>query len=212
MNLAPLALHILIALAGTIAAIRARSSRPKLLPAYLAFVAVAGISGGIVLQFAPTWYRGFFWLLEIAHNLMLCAVALEIIADVLPRRFVAPWAIFFGSSFILAIVREWPEASTRALLNLSISATATAGLLLLSLAFVPAIKWPRGYALATIGLAAVLAGNMLPEIQWITGTVSPLALQLGDVPGLILLAICCRAAKLPVELPHETSKAHRAGR
>ncbi|MBZ5494454.1 MAG: hypothetical protein LAO76_26315 [Acidobacteriia bacterium] len=206
MNFALLALHILIASAGTVAAIRARSTRPKLLPAYLAFVALAGIAGGFVLHFTPSAYRAFFWLLEIAHNLMLCAVALEIIADVLPRRFVAPWAIFFCSSFILAILRQWPETSTRALLNLSISATATAGLLLLALAFVSEITWPKGYALATVGLAAVLAGNLLPEIQWITGTVSPLALQLGDVPGLIVLAIACKLE--PAR--HETGQAHPA--
>lgn len=191
MNLAPLALHILIASAGTFAAIRARTTRPRLLTGYLAFVALAGIFGASVLHFAPSWYRAFFWFAEFAHNLILCAFALEIISNVLPRRLAAPWSIFFGSSLILSIVREWPASSTRELLNISISATASAGLLLLLLAFVNEIRWPRGYTLAAIGLAAVLAGSLLPEIQWITGNVSPLALQLGDVPGLIMLAVAC---------------------
>lgn len=187
-RLAPLLLHILIALAGTIAAIRSRTTRPKLLPGYLAFVVVAGSAGGFALQFSEH-YHGVFWVLELAQNLMLMALALEIISDLLPRRLVTPWAVFFGSSLILAIVRQWPDSSNAQMLNVSISAMATAGLLLLALAFVNEIRWPRGYALATIGLAAVLAGNLLPEIQWITGTKWPLALQLGDVPGLIVLAV-----------------------
>jgi hypothetical protein len=212
MNLAPLALHILIALAGTFAAIRARSSRPILLLPYLAFVALAGISGGIAFYFSDH-YRFVFWLVEIAHTLMLMALALEIISEVLPRKLVTPWALFFCSSFVLAIVRQWPDTSTAQMLNVSISAMATAGLLLLALAFVPDITWPRGYALAAVGLAAVLAGNLLPSVGWITGAASTLALQLGDVPGLVILVWACwtRSSSVPLELQYETSKAHSVG-
>jgi hypothetical protein len=214
MNFTPLALHILIALAGTIAAIRARSQRrPRLLPAYLAFVALAGITGGIVLHFTPSWYRAFFWLAEFAHNALLTALALEIISDVLPRKLAAPWAVFFGSSLILSIMRQWPTTSTPALLNVSISAMATAGLLLIALAFVRGIEWRSSYALAAIGLAAVLAGSLIPAMKWITGAVSPLALQIGDVPGLVILAWACWAGRdLELQHEHETSKTHAAGR
>ena len=67
-------------------------------------------------------------------------------------------------------------------------AMATAGLLLLALAFVFEITWPKGYATAAIGLAAVLAGNLLPANGWITGDVAPLMLQCGDLPGLLIFA------------------------
>lgn len=199
--LAPLSLHVLVALAGTFAAIRARSSRPKLLPAYLAFVAVAGITGGITLYSFPAHYRAVFWFAEFAHNALLTALSLEIISDVLPRRFVTPWALFFCSSFILAVVRQSPMTSTPELLSLSISAMATAGMLLLSLVFVPDVIWPRGYASAAVGLAAVIAGNLLPAMQWITGTASPLALQMGDLPGLIVLALVGKGSVFSVS-PH----------
>jgi hypothetical protein len=187
MKLAPLFLHILIASAGTFASIRTRTTRPRLLTGYLAFVAVAGCAGIIAFQFSAH-YRFAFWLADMANNLMLMALALEIISDVLPRSLATPWAVFFGSSLVLAIVRQWPATSTLALLNLSISTMATSGLLLLALAFVPEITWPKGYAMAAIGLAAVLAGDLLPSIGWITGAASPLMLQFGDLPGLLILA------------------------
>jgi hypothetical protein len=197
MRLAPLVLHILFAAFGLAVPVR----RPLLLRIYLAFVVAAALFGLVLVVVnvsAPT-YRWAFWLAEITHNLMLCALALQIIADVLPRRFVAPWAVFFFSGLLLSIARQWPATSTPALLNLSISAMCTAGLLLLALVFVGEIVWPRGYALAAIGLAAVLAGNLLPAVQWITGAVSPMALQLGDVPGLVILAWPIRARH---EAPH----------
>jgi hypothetical protein len=191
MTLAPLFFHVLIALAGTIAAIRVRSQRPRLLLPYMAFVALAGIVGGIAFHFSAH-YHFAFWLADMGHNLILCALALEIISDILPRRLAAPWAVFFGSSLILAIVRQWPDTSNAQMLNVSISATATAGLLLLSLAFVSEITWPKSYALAAIGLAAVLAGNLIPAMEWISGSLSPLALQLGDLPGLAILALAAK--------------------
>src|SRR6185437_8282123 len=97
-----------------------------------------------------------------------------------------PLAVFFCGILAVSIARNLPNGSTASLLAVSVSGMATAGALLTSLAFVD-IDW-REYGAIAAGLAVLVAGTLLPSVEWITRGISQTVLQLADLPGLVILA------------------------
>lgn len=166
---------------------RRRLPSLRLLAPYLAFVSVAGMVELACWLKPVAHLNTLFWAVEITHNTLLIFVALELVSQVLPSRFVVPWSTGFISFLVVEIARHWPETSTAALLNLSVSITCTAALLLLALAFVD-IEWPEGYSCVTMGLAAVILGEMLPSMAWSQGHLAAWAFQWLPLPGLAILA------------------------
>ena len=189
MSSAPMVVHFIIASVGAASTFHQGGRRLKILPYYLAFIASAALLGLAMVHANAQPYRVAFWTVEFCANLLLALACFEIVATVMPRRFAEPAGIFILGILALSIARSWPNGSTAALLNASVSIMACSGVLLALLAFVDG-EWPEGMPVCAIGLAAVLAGSLLPEAQWITGNLSAWMLQLGDLPGLCILAAC----------------------
>lgn len=201
MTAAPLFVHIAIAATGLYLAIRA--NRSMVLRVYFGFVALAALSCLPLLSHTSTeWYRLYFFSFELAHNALLVALAFWIVTEICRPEWAVAAGVFWLALLVLGIAHSF-SLSTKALLDSSIAAEFTAGGLLLSLLLIPGIKWPKAHALAAAGIALIVLGQAIPELSWFNSS-EPLHLaqQLGDVPGLIVLA--CSTAQRYTE-SHETA-------
>jgi hypothetical protein len=187
MNVAPFCVYAVVAGFGFLGAMRQRR-RLSLMRWYLAFVALAALLGLALLPFRPLpIYRIAYWIVELAHNALVCLLALEVITQMLPQRVAQIWGAFLLTILGVALAKELPLMTLAGAMNLSASADFVAGLLLVSLAFFD-LEWSREHAVAAFGVALVLLGDALPMVKWIQGTVLTLALQVGDLPGVAVLA------------------------
>jgi len=197
---APLYIHALIASAGLWLAIRAH--RSKLLRVYFGFVVVAALAGIPLLNATGTEaYRLAFFAVELAHNSLLIGLALIIVADLAPEKWGIAAGVFWLSLVVIGIAHNIPSLTTASLLDSSVAAEFGAGGMLLVLVLIPGIRWTRAHTFAAAGITLVILGQALPELQWLN-TLEPLkmAQQLGDVPGLIALALSSLQNKAVADL------------
>ena len=203
MTLAPLCAFALfsgIGLAGSL-----RPASPLFLRLYLGFVVLASLAGFPAVIFSGSHYASLFFSVDIAHNLILCGLSLEVIRRLLPKKFVAFWGAFLLGVMAVTLLRGLPAANIDGLLNLSISADMTAGLLLVALAFSDNADWTSSAAWTVAGIAGVLLGSALPEISWIHGNISALAVQLGTLPGLIVLTAAAWMYRQTPNIRHKSA-------
>jgi hypothetical protein len=158
---------------------------------YLLYVTVSGSFQLAVYTLAPAYQFKVFWFCDIAHNVILCAVCLELLTVLLPEKLVIGWSVFGLGLFVVGAIRVGKPETTDAMLNLTVAALFTAGLLLAALLFVPDAPWSKETARATAGAVAVMVGCLLPNLAWMKGAQGPgqtLALQLGPLLGLAVLS------------------------
>jgi len=184
-------LTILVAAAGFFVSLR-QSRRLKLPKVYLGFFALAGLIQ-LVCSFVLKidHYRAVYWAFQLAHNVLLCLISLEILLHLVQMRYIKYLAIAFLALLIIGLITEIPSSGLDILLNLSISASFSGVLLLTLLTFVN-VHWTREYRLVTAGVMALLVGDLLPFLAWLLrGRAKGLsiAVQLGPVTGLILLTL-----------------------
>jgi hypothetical protein len=188
MSAAPLLLHAIIAAAGCWLAIRER--RFLMLRIYLAYVALAALAGIPLLSHTATEaYRLAFFAVDLAHNALLLGLSLQIVAALAPEKWGIAAGVFWLTLVIVGVAHSQPSTATAALLDSSIAAEFGAVGLLLVLVLIPGMQWTRTTALAASGIALVALSSAIPEMHWLD-TQSPVqsAIQLADLPGLLLLA------------------------
>ncbi len=188
--LAPWFLTLTTAATGFIASLRQK--RTLVMPKnYLAFFAVVGSIQLVCFLIRPGEYHILFWVSEIVHNILLCVVSVEIIYELLPRRYAITWILAALLILSVRLVLGMPAPATEALLNLSITASFTSGVLLILLLFIK-VDWKREHALVTAGVIALLLGDVIPWIGWlkeVLGTGFVTTVQLGPLTGLVLMSI-----------------------
>ena len=184
----PWAITFIAALGGLLSSV-VQKRNLKIPKIYLAYCATASIIQLWALNFSRS-YGTVFWYSEFLHNLLLCALALEVIWKLLPSHFVKFWAIGFLTIFGVGLVNSFPNRAPVFLLDASFSASCTAAGLLLLLVFLEP-EWTREYALVTIGVVAILAGDVISSFEM----KSPMSgafiftIQIAPAPGLILLGV-----------------------
>lgn len=188
MNAAPILIHFILAGCGCALALRAQRWALAL---YLAAVPLIGIGGMFVLfNCSAEAYRLYFLLSDLAHNALLLVLAVEIISELSPRRWVTPWALFWIGLLIFGAVRQTSDLQNISLLNLTVaSGFCACGILLLAL-LRSDTPWTRRNALVVAGVALVALGSIVPEIPLLLQqeTIGRL-MQWLDVPGLIFLTL-----------------------
>ncbi len=200
MSFALTAFYILTAATGATLAHRGHHPRRlKTLRIYLTFAAVATAAGSLaMLTGSPQSYRSAFWTIEILHDLILCAVALEVITVMLPQRVVMCLSLFLSIVLVLTIRRDLSGNGTGGLINIAMTADFTAGLLLAPLVFFDSLTWEREKALAAIGVCITLAADVIPAtVHAITGTSADLSAitEAGSIIGMVLLAAAAASGR-----------------
>jgi hypothetical protein len=183
----PVLLHVIIAGFGLVLAIRRRSF--AMLAVYFAAVMAIDAVGLAVLHCgSPETYRLYFLLAELAHNIALLALTVQLVADLVPERWAAPWLVFWFTLIIAGIVHYGLSTSTDGLLNVSTALSfGTAGMLLVTIV-APAVQWRRHQTLAAWGILFVLLAVAVPELPLLSGRETLKAcFQWCDLPGLLLL-------------------------
>lgn len=208
--LAPWILTLLLAALAFLITFR-QERKLKLPRYYLAFFALAGLTQLACLLWWPRHYPLVFWICEVAHNCLLCLLCLEVIADLLPRRYVLIWSLTALLILVVSVAAQLPSDAADVLLNVSMSASYTGGVLLVLLFFLP-VAWTREYKpeykLVTAGVLAVLLGNLvaslgmkhfirerLPEVRVGAQLISEV--QLAPLVGLVLLSLAGQFKRHP---------------
>ena len=187
--LAPILLQSMLAGVGCALAIRNR--RSIALRLYLGFVSLATLAGiPAVIFLPPEIYRLGFFAVELTHNVLLLALAVETISTLAQRRWVLPWSVFWCALLIIGAVRQTDDLGNMALLNLTAASgfCTLGGLLLVFLR--SDTRWTRQNSLTVAGVALVAFGSVIPEIPLLQEQPTIKALFLwADLPGLLALVL-----------------------
>lgn len=188
--LVPWLLTIIVAAVGFLISMHQyrRLRWPKV---YLAYCAGVGLIQMTCWFKLPNHYNAIFWFFQLAHDVLLCWLSVEIISVLLPARFVKFWATAFLVILLAGFFNTLPATTTAALLNLSISASYTGGLLLVALFFIN-VNWTKEDILVAAGVVTILLSHIVSSLQWMKaglGIALILIIQLVPLIGLILMII-----------------------
>jgi hypothetical protein len=166
--------------------------------AFLAFAAAGSVTLFAVCLLCPTSYGILYWAYDFAGNALLCLLAAEIIWALLPRHLVLLWigmAVVLVVLSVMIYVIRLPQTLGTPLVIISRGAAFIGGILLFPL-LLASPNWTIEHRMATAGVFAVLAGELLSFLGGFfhTRLSQTLAMQLATLLGLILLsmAVCSK--------------------
>jgi hypothetical protein len=159
---------------------------------FLGYFACAGIVQLACLLTRSGDYQTLFWATDITHNVLLCIISIEVLCHLLPdRRYAFVWTLAAFTILIVRLSHGLPSKAYFVLLNLTVNASFTCGVLLVLLLFIK-VDWTQEYSLVSVGIVLLLVSDNVPWIGWVSKALGKLlvsVVQLGPVVGLTLLSI-----------------------
>lgn len=157
---------------------------------FLAFSAAGSFTLFAVCLLWPSSYRTAYWAFDFASNLLLCCLSVELNWALLPRPFVQRWIRLAMILSGMMLVLRLPQVLVEPLVIISRAASVSGAILLLSL-FLVSANWTAEHRIATAGVFAVLAGELLSFIESCchTGPGQIWTAQVSPLLGLMLLSL-----------------------
>lgn len=173
---------------------------------YLGFVAISSTAGIILRTWASNkLYARVYWINDFTHDAILCALGIQLIASLMPKRFVVLWSLAFVTLLVLTFARILPTNNFGVLWSLANLGDFAALVILVGMMFFPCIEWGWHRGMITAGMVCTALGNIVPGWEWAHGGAGILlqyATQAAPLGGMVIFLIASM---------NESSKGRAAG-